>query len=50
MMKVLSYLDHAMIMSNSQDEEMKSKFKNTKYPYYKGIYTHVREFIEYENV
>ena len=46
----LSYLDHAMIMSNSQDEEMKSKFKNTKYPYYKGIYTHVREFIEYENV
>ena len=23
----LSYLDHAMIMSNSQDEEMKSKFK-----------------------
>ena len=46
----LSYLDHAMIMSNSQDEEMKSKFKNTKYPYYKGIYTHVREFIESDNV
>lgn len=46
----LSYLDHTMIMSNSQDEEMKRKFKNTKYPYYKGIYTHVREFIESDNV
>ncbi|RIM17521.1 HAD-IIB family hydrolase [Staphylococcus chromogenes] len=45
----LQYLDHAFIMSNSKDEEMKSKFKNTKYPYYKGIFTHVREFIGDKN-
>lgn len=29
---------------------MKSKFKNIKYFYYKGIYIYVCEFIEYENV
>ncbi|BAS46924.1 HAD family hydrolase [Staphylococcus schleiferi] len=41
----LSYLKHAFIMSNSKDEEIKKKFPNTKYPYYKGIYKHVSEFI-----
>ncbi len=45
----LRYLDHAFIMSNSEDEEMKNKFKNTKYPYYKGIFTHVSEFIGGKN-
>ncbi|HGN7262175.1 HAD-IIB family hydrolase [Staphylococcus agnetis] len=45
----LRYLDHAFIMSNSKDEEMKRKFKNTKYPYYKGIFTHVSEFVGGKN-
>ncbi|QLK85755.1 HAD-IIB family hydrolase [Staphylococcus sp. 17KM0847] len=41
----LQYLDYAYIMSNSRDKELKQKFNNTKHPYYKGIYTHVNEFI-----
>ena len=42
----LSYLKHAFVMSNSSDTHMKQKFSKTKFPYYKGISTHVHEFLE----
>lgn len=42
----LSYINHAFVMLNSTDNYMRSKFKNTKYPYYKGITTHIKAFID----